>query len=246
MSAKNTKLFITRDTTHRLITDIKDIVQNPLTDEGIYYAHDEEDMLKGYSLIIGPPDSLYADGNYFFTWQFPYNYPFAPPELKFLTSDGVTRFHPNLYRNGKVCLSILNTWKGEQWTSCQTIRSLLLTLLTLFHDEPLLNEPGFTKNSRDFIPYNKTIKFKNYKTAILGVVSQRLLPPLFVPFFSFIKAHFLKEYKNIKKRIKEEADQETKDKTETLVWVSVYSLKTCIDYTNLLPLLEHTHKTLTT
>ena len=50
----NTKVFITRDTQHRLISDIRDIVRHPLTDQGIYYAHDEEDMLKGYSLIIGP------------------------------------------------------------------------------------------------------------------------------------------------------------------------------------------------
>ena len=62
----NTKIFISRDTQHRLISDIKDIVCNPLTDQGIFYAHDEEDMLKGYALIIGPPDSLYADGNYLF------------------------------------------------------------------------------------------------------------------------------------------------------------------------------------
>ena len=68
-----------------------------------------------------------------------------------MTCDGATRFHPNLYRNGKVCLSILNTWKGEQWTSCQTIRSILLTLITLFHNKPLLNEPGFTEKSSDFI-----------------------------------------------------------------------------------------------
>ena len=232
----NKKLFITRDTQHRLIADIKEIVHHPLTAEGIYYAHDEDDMLKGYCLIIGPPDTIYTDGNFFFSWKFPYNYPFSPPELKFLTSDGTTRFHPNLYRNGKVCLSLLNTWKGEQWTSCQTIRSVLLTLLTLFHNEPLLNEPGFTKNHRDFNPYNTTIKYHNYKCAILGVASQRLLPSLFVPFFSFIRDHFLKEYENIKKRIKEEAKKEEEEKK--IVWVSVYNLKTFIDYTSLLPQLE--------
>jgi ubiquitin-conjugating enzyme E2 Z len=246
MTDKNKILFITRDTQHRLIADIKEIMQSPLTDQGIYYAHDEEDMLKGYSMFIGPSETIYADGNFFFSWKFPYNYPYSPPELKFLTSDGVTRFHPNLYRNGKVCLSLLNTWKGEQWTSCQTIRSILLTILTLFHNEPLLNEPGFSKTHKDFIPYNTTIEYQNYKCAIIGMASQRMLPSVFVPFFSFIKSHFLQEYENIKKRIEEKAAKETDDKPKKLIWVSVYNLKTCIDYTSLLSTLEKTYKILNT
>ena len=31
---------------------------------------------------------------------------------------GTVRFNPNLYQNGKVCLSLLGTWSGgvdEQW-----------------------------------------------------------------------------------------------------------------------------------
>lgn len=239
MTSQNKKLFITRDTQHRLVNDIKDIIQNPLIDQGIYYAHDEEDMLKGCSLIIGPSETIYADGYYLFTWQFPYNYPYAPPELKFVTSDGVTRFHPNLYRNGKVCLSILNTWTGEQWTSCQTIRSILLTLLTLFNNQPLLEEPGFRKSNRDFIPYNKIIKFQNYKSSIIGIVDQHLLPSLFIPFYSFIKEHFLKEYENIKKRIQDEAKKNT---NVAYTRVIVYNLNTQIDYTKLLSLLEKTYK----
>ena len=233
---KNSKIFITRETQHRLISDIKDIVCNPLTDQGIFYAHDEDDMLKGYSLIIGPPDSIYADGNYLFSWKFPYNYPYSPPVLTFLTNDGVTRFHPNLYRNGKVCLSTLNTWRGEQWTSCQTIRSILLTLLTLFHNEPLLNEPGLFKTHRDFIPYNKIIKYQNYKCAILGIVNQSHLPITFLPFFSFIKNHFLNEYENIKKRLEDDVTQEqlTKTKDAMPIYVRIYNLKVFTDYTKLL------------
>lgn len=243
MTTTNTKLFIMRDTQRRLIADIKDIMLHPLIDQGIYYAHDEEDMLRGYSLIIGPSETIYADGNYFFSWKFPFNYPYAPPELKFLTTDGVTRFHPNLYRNGKVCLSLLNTWKGEQWTSCQTIRSILLTLVTLFHNAPLLNEPGFTKSHRDFIPYNNIIKYQNYKCAILGIVSQRSLPPLFIPFFSFVKSHFLKNYKDIKKRLEDEVEKEN-NTIKTPTCVAVYNLKLYIDYSGLIPILEETYKML--
>ena len=94
-----------------------------------------------------------------FEFKFPANYPVSPPKLTYLTNDGSTRFHPNLYRNGKVCLSVLNTWRGEGWTSCQTIRSILLILVTLFHNKPLLNEPGIKESHHSFIPYNKIITY---------------------------------------------------------------------------------------
>ena len=67
----------------RLLKDIKEVLKNPLYDQGIYYTHDEENMLKGYALIIGPGDSLYEDGFYFFEFSFPKDYPFSPPKVIF-------------------------------------------------------------------------------------------------------------------------------------------------------------------
>ena len=173
MSAANlvSEKFVKKDALRRIISDIKELMKNPLTAHGIYYEHDETDMLKGRALIIGPADTPYADGFYFFTFQFPSNYPHAPPKVEFCTGDGVTRFNPNLYRTGKVCLSILNTWKGEQWSGCQTISSVLLALCTVLNDEPLLNEPGITKTHRDYEGYNEIIKYKNIEVAILGMLA---------------------------------------------------------------------------
>jgi len=55
--------------------------------------------------------------------QFPEDYPSSAPHIVFLTTNGgKTRFNPNLYSDGKVCLSILGTWRGEsgeQWSSVQ-------------------------------------------------------------------------------------------------------------------------------
>ena len=52
--------------TTRLLRDVKSIMKNPLTSHGIYYVHCESDMYKGYAMIIGPPESPYEDGFYFF------------------------------------------------------------------------------------------------------------------------------------------------------------------------------------
>ena len=124
----------------RLVKDVSNIIKSPLTEQGIYYIHSEDNLLEGHALIFGPEDTIYANGCYFFKFNYPNDYPFTPPKVTYLTNNGSTRFNPNLYRNGKVCISILNTWKGEQWTSCQNIRSVLLMLVTLFHNKPLTNE----------------------------------------------------------------------------------------------------------
>ena len=57
------------------------------------------------------------------------------------------RFNPNLYAQGKVCLSILGTWRaehpGEQWSAVQSVQSILLSIQSLLHDAPYHNEPSF-------------------------------------------------------------------------------------------------------
>ena len=58
--------IVPKETMSRLIKDVKKIIKQPLTDNGIYYIHDDTDMLKGYALIIGPSDTPYFGGNYFF------------------------------------------------------------------------------------------------------------------------------------------------------------------------------------
>jgi ubiquitin-conjugating enzyme E2 Z len=165
-----TQPFVSKDTLRRIISDIKEIRKNPLTSHGIYYEHDEVDIMKGRALIIGPADTPYEDGFYLFKFQFPPNYPHTPPKVDFCTGDGYTRFNPNLYRTGKVCLSILNTWKGEPWSGCQTISSVLLAICTVLNDEPLLNEPGITKTHRDYDSYNEIIRYKNIEVAIFGML----------------------------------------------------------------------------
>ena len=89
---------ISKTSLKRLQKDIIDLIKNPLAEHGIYYAHDESNILQGYAVIFGPDDTIYRHGAYYFKFNFPSNYPFSPPTLTYLTNDGKTRFHPNLYR----------------------------------------------------------------------------------------------------------------------------------------------------
>ena len=193
---KNEKVekIVSRETIHRLLSDVKTIMKNPLNDNGIYYIHDDEDMLKGYAMIVGPSDTPYFGGFYFFKINYPTDYPHSPPKVSYHTNGDNIRFNPNLYKCGKVCVSILNTWRGEQWTSCQTISTLLLTLCTLLCENPLLNEPGVNKLHADCEKYKKIIEYKNIEIAMLGMFCKNpnVYNEKFDIFTPFVKEHFFK------------------------------------------------------
>lgn len=163
--------IVTKETLLRVMNDVKEIIKNPLENQGIYYKHDDENVLVGYILIIPQDDTPYQYGNYLFKIEFPYNYPYSPPKVIYMTNNGSTRFHPNLYRNGKVCLSLLNTWKGDQWTSCNTLSTVLLSITSIFTNNPLLHEPGIKESHRDFNNYTKIIEYQNFNTAICSFLT---------------------------------------------------------------------------
>jgi len=211
----------------RLVKDIKDIIRKPLLDNGIIYSHSDENMLKGYAIIFGPKDTIYENGVYFFEFDFPKTYPYAPPKLTYLTNNGKTRFNPNLYINGKVCISILNTWRGPGWTSCMTISTILITLVSLFHNKPLLNEPGITEKHHAFESYNKIIQYRNFDTAIKNVMTKKLLPKEFMPLWPLIKRHFERNKDVIVKKINSLREKEPKTKT---CKAGIYGMTCTIDY----------------
>ena len=106
------------------------------------------------------------------------------------------RFNPNLYTCGKVCISLLNTWRGDQWTSCQSISTVLLTLCTLLCKDPLLNEPGVNKGHHDMISYDEIIQYSNIDIAVCDIIEKNneVFMPFFENFYPFVKENFLKNY----------------------------------------------------
>ncbi|XP_068681369.1 baculoviral IAP repeat-containing protein 6-like isoform X1 [Montipora foliosa] len=103
-------------------------------------------------LITGPSDTPYANGCFEFDVYFPQNYPESPMYVNFETTGHHSiRFNPNLYNDGKVCLSILNTWHGrpeEKWNpQNSSFLQVLVSIqsLILVH-EPYFNEPGYERS----------------------------------------------------------------------------------------------------
>lgn len=221
-------VFIPKETIRRVAKDVRETIKNPLHNHGIFYLHDEDDILKGAALIIGPHGTPYEGGYFFFKFKFPTNYPHQPPVVTYCTNDGKTRFNPNLYRSGKVCLSILNTWKGPQWTGCQTISSILLALCaSVLTDKPLLNEPGIDEMCDDFEAYHEIIRYKTIEVAILDVVERQGKRKEFLGFDDVIRDHFDKNQEEILRRI------EGADPTTKMLQTRIYSMNFYISYAKL-------------
>lgn len=220
----------------RIMLDYKEYLKDKDTLNGIHYIHDETNLFKGYAMIIGHKDTPYEYGYYFFEFNFPSNYPFSPPSVTFLTYDGHTRFNPNLYIEGKVCLSILNTWQGEQWSSCQSITSILITIQTMvLNDSPLLNEPNITKEHPDYNNYNLLIEYKNVEIAILKYLEKTNLPYEFHSFYPIMVESFKQNYNHIFEKFKNK-----KNKTMTM---NLYSLSFVnLNYEKLLNLTDLVYK----
>jgi len=230
-------VFISKETINRLLRDVKQIIKSPLTDNGIYYVHDDTDILKGYAMIIGPADTPYFGGYYFFEFKFPSNYPHSPPIVTYRTNGNNIRFNPNLYTCGKVCISLLNTWRGEQWTSCQTISSILLTLSSLLCSDPLLNEPGVNKQHKDFDKYNKIIEYSNLNIAVCDIIIKKsgVYIDFFDNFYIFAKEKFIENYDKLIEYAKKN-NNIYKDKPT--ISTSYYGMHVIINYENIITKLE--------
>jgi len=150
----------------------KDLTQaRELTSEGIFVDYDEQNMTKLHAIIIGPDGTPYEGGIFRFLMTIPQSYPHHSPKVKFLTTDGGrVRFNPNLYDDGKVCLSILGTWEGPGWTPAMSINSVLLSIRSLLCEEPFYNEPGYDygKHKRESKLYNEMTRKETLQVAIIG------------------------------------------------------------------------------
>ena len=78
---------------------------------------DENDYYRWSVLIPGPEDTLYEGGFFKAILTFPEDFPQSPPEMKFVTE----MFHPNIYKDGRVCISILHNPGIDQYNEQERI-----------------------------------------------------------------------------------------------------------------------------
>ncbi|CAF0880011.1 unnamed protein product [Adineta steineri] len=139
---------------------------------------DDSNLYKWHVGIFGPPETLYEGGYFKADMEFPTTYPFAPPKVRFLTK----MWHPNIYENGEVCISILHPptedpqsgeHPSERWNPTQNVRTILMSIISLLN-EPNCSSPANVDAS---IMYRKFHEHKDneYETIIRRQVNESKL-----------------------------------------------------------------------
>ncbi|KAF5838822.1 ubiquitin-conjugating enzyme/RWD-like protein [Dunaliella salina] len=145
-------------------------------ESSIAVAVDETQLDVLRVLCLPSPETPYGCGCFVFDVLLPAEYPQLPPKVQFLTTGGGrVRFNPNLYENGKVCLSLLGTWSGPSWhPDTSTLLQVLLSLQAMvFCPDPYFNEPGYEASlnsaagKRESCMYNDHVRLHTLEVAIL-------------------------------------------------------------------------------
>ena len=169
-------------TIKRILQDISNLKQNlPLTWGSSVFVRCYKDRINCLKFMISGPDNTpYENGLFLFHAFFPSAYPDKEPKVILMTTgSGTVRFNPNLYNCGKVCLSLLGTWKGkagESWNKESTFLQVLVSIQSLILVEnPYFNEPGWERQMNTKIGDEKSFRYndmRRLKTAEFAINEQ--------------------------------------------------------------------------
>lgn len=115
--------------------DIQKLIADELSKNGyaMYTAEPlGDDLYKWTGNLNGPKESPYEKGVFFLDIQFPAEYPFKPPKVKFETKI----YHPNIKSDGSICIPILK----ESWSPSITLYKVLGNIFELL-SSPDLSTP---------------------------------------------------------------------------------------------------------
>jgi len=128
------------------MAEYKQLTLNP--PEGIIAGPiDEENFFEWEALITGPAGTPFEGGVFPAKLVFPTDYPLSAPKMQFTCK----MFHPNVYSDGRVCISILHEpgedplgyeSSAERWSPVQSVEKVLLSVLSLLaepNDESAAN-----------------------------------------------------------------------------------------------------------
>lgn len=130
----------------RIVKEHK-IMQNSLPD-GIFVRTWESrlDLLR--VLIVGPRNTPYELAPFVMDFHFSADFPKVPPDAFFHSwTGGIGRINPNLYEDGKICLSLLGTWPGDERNeSWSPTGSSMLQIIVSMMGLVLVKEPYYSKS----------------------------------------------------------------------------------------------------
>uniref|UniRef100_A0AC34RQ70 UBC core domain-containing protein n=1 Tax=Panagrolaimus sp. JU765 TaxID=591449 RepID=A0AC34RQ70_9BILA len=109
--------------TKRIVREMEEIKANPpIFVEGL---DTEPDNIRKWFIIIKPRINPYKHGAFKIKLDLHPEYPFKPPRIQFLTPI----YHPNVDKQGNLCLSVIQMDNWKITTSIEAVLSSLMTLI---------------------------------------------------------------------------------------------------------------------
>ena len=146
-------------TLKRLIKEYTQLCENKVDGIEVNLVSKDDYMIWN-AKIQGPKDTPFENGTFELLIRFNESYPIKPPAIQFLTP----MFHPNIYNDGKICVSILQ----NDWSPIQNVRTILISIMSLLMD-PNPNSPAnaqaaqlYNKNRQEYYETVKTLISKKY------------------------------------------------------------------------------------
>jgi len=117
----------------RIMRELKELTTDaPFEEERCTVLTKNDDYFAWQATLTGPPGTPYEEGLFFLDVDFPTDYPFKPPKLRFTTSI----FHMNISDKGEICLDIIK----DKWSPGFSIKKVLQDVMTLV-EHPNLESP---------------------------------------------------------------------------------------------------------
>jgi ubiquitin-conjugating enzyme E2 R len=162
---------------------LKELTTKPL---GGFRVEVNDDLFQWTVWFAGPAGTPYHPAHYKAVLSFPSDFPMKPPEFRIVSSF----WHPNVYPDGRVCISILHP-PGEdemnsgetammRWTPIQSIQSVLLSVISLLSD-PDSQDAGAPANVDALVQFRKDKEAFNSRCQELAKKALLELPAGFVP-----------------------------------------------------------------
>ncbi|CAD8187519.1 unnamed protein product [Paramecium pentaurelia] len=115
------------------------------TIEGVSVGLEGNSLYSWNISFAGPSDTLYEGGYFQALMKFPEDYPNSPPTFRFQTE----MWHPNIYTDGRVCISILHAQDEfndqeppeTRWRPILTPEDVLISIVSIL-SEPNINSPA--------------------------------------------------------------------------------------------------------
>ncbi|KAI8808644.1 ubiquitin-conjugating enzyme/RWD-like protein [Cladochytrium replicatum] len=143
---------------------LKELSSNPVP--GFSAGLADDNIYEWDVLIMGPEGTLFEGGFFKARLSFPVDYPLMPPKMKFLSSI----WHPNVYEDGNICISILHPpgddqygyeAAAERWLPIHTVETIVVSVVSMLsspNDESPANLDAAKEWREDFPTFKKKVQ----------------------------------------------------------------------------------------